>query len=92
MYIVVAMHTHTEVLLDKAEDDVSTDEDTGPADAGAAVHCDGPFGVHRAHVADKAHQLLGRAWSAVVWPCGELQMLHKVSGSSLEQSTGHQWG
>lgn len=35
-------HTHSEVPLYEAEDDVSADEDAGPAYACAAVHCDGP--------------------------------------------------
>lgn len=47
--------THGEVPLYKAEDDISADEDAGPANACAAVHCDGPVYMYCTHVSDKVH-------------------------------------
>lgn len=48
-------HTHSEVPFYVAEDDVSADEDAGPADACTAVHYDWPVQVYCTHVSNKVH-------------------------------------
>lgn len=85
---VVVLKTHTEVFLNETEDDVCANEDSGSADACAAVDRNGPFSVNSPHVADEAHQLLGGVWCAVIRPRGELQVLYKVHISTLEKCTG----
>lgn len=76
--------THRQILFSEAEDDVSTDENPCASDASTAVHSDGPLVVHRPQVADKADELLGAVWHAVVRPVYEFQVMNQVCLTSLE--------
>lgn len=49
------IHTHSEVPLYEAEDDVSADEHASSAYACATVHYDGPVQVNCTRISDKVH-------------------------------------
>lgn len=76
-------HTHWQIPLDEAEENVSADENARASDAGAAVHRDRALVVHGPQVADEADQLLRRVRDAVVGPVRELQVVDKVSPARL---------
>lgn len=75
----MAAVTHRQITVDEAEDDVGADEDARAADSSAAVHRDGTIAVHRPHVADEAHQLVGAVRHAVIGPVCELQVMDQMS-------------
>lgn len=81
--------THRQILLNEAEDNVGTNENSCASDASTAVHGDRALMVHRPQVADEANQLLGGVRHAVVGPVRELQVSNKVYLTSLELISAH---
>lgn len=75
--------THSQIILNEADDNVRADEDSRASDAGAAVHCDWSLVVHGPQVADEANQLLGAVRHAVVGPVCELQVVDVMTLTCL---------